>query len=160
MSEKKVLDNTNLGYFYSKLKSIFCKKSDVDSTPTYNSTNLITSGGVFAAIDDDPQYETQTFSSDSVLIDMSAHNVLEAYFEDTVASVYFTHSDNNSKLMYGHLIFHTPSTPPTITWPGDIVEWAGGTPPTISGNKRYELSILKGVAIIIETDDTTTQSGE
>ena len=52
----KVIDNTNLGYLISKIKSAFWGKSEttqvsIDNTPTANSNNLVKSGGVYSAID-------------------------------------------------------------------------------------------------------------
>ena len=51
-----ILDSTGLSYLISKIKAAFWSKSEttqvtVDSTPTANSTNLVTSGGVKTAID-------------------------------------------------------------------------------------------------------------
>lgn len=52
----KVIDNSNLGYLISKIKSAFLSKTDVvqiglDDTPTANSNNLVKSGGVKSALD-------------------------------------------------------------------------------------------------------------
>lgn len=52
----KVIDNSNLGYLISKIKSAFLYKTDVvqiglDDTPTANSNNLVKSGGVKSALD-------------------------------------------------------------------------------------------------------------
>ena len=52
----KIIDNTNLGYLISKIKSAFWPKTDVvqiglDDTPTANSNNLVKSGGVKSALD-------------------------------------------------------------------------------------------------------------
>ena len=52
----KIIDNTNLGYLISKIKSAFWPKTDVipiglDVTPTNNSSNLVTSGGVYSALE-------------------------------------------------------------------------------------------------------------
>ena len=46
--------------------------------------------------------------------------------------------------------FTTPSTAPTITWPVAITAWAGGSAPTINASKNYEVSVLDGIATIIE----------
>ena len=51
----KVIDNTNLGYLKGKMDATYWPKTDVvqigiDSAPTANSTNLVTSGGVYTAI--------------------------------------------------------------------------------------------------------------
>lgn len=53
------LDGTGLGYLIGKIKAAFVAKADtttvtsvgIDSTPTENSTNLVTSGGVKSALD-------------------------------------------------------------------------------------------------------------
>lgn len=46
--------------------------------------------------------------------------------------------------------FTTPSTAPTITWPVAITSWAGGSAPTINASKSYEVSVMDGLATIIE----------
>ena len=46
--------------------------------------------------------------------------------------------------------FATPSTAPTITWPVAITAWAGGSAPTINASKSYEVSVMDGLATIIE----------
>lgn len=46
--------------------------------------------------------------------------------------------------------FATPSTAPTITWPSAITSWAGGSAPTINASKSYEVSVMDGLATIIE----------
>ena len=46
--------------------------------------------------------------------------------------------------------FATPSTAPTITWPSAITSWAGGSAPTIAASKNYEVSVMDGIATIIE----------
>lgn len=47
--------------------------------------------------------------------------------------------------------FATPSTAPTITWPVAITAWAGGSAPTINASKSYEVSVMDGLATIIES---------
>lgn len=55
----KFLDNTGLSYLIGKIKDAFVAKADtttvqgvdVDNTPTSNSTNLVTSGGVAEYVD-------------------------------------------------------------------------------------------------------------
>lgn len=46
--------------------------------------------------------------------------------------------------------FTTPATAPTITWPNAITSWAGGSAPTINASKSYEVSVMDGLATIIE----------
>lgn len=45
-------------------------------------------------------------------------------------------------------MFSTGGIAPTITWP--MVTWAAGSAPTVSANKKYEISILNGVAYYSE----------
>lgn len=48
--------------------------------------------------------------------------------------------------------FDTPAEDlPTIWWPEGIV-WNGGDAPEIAAEKRYEISVLDGVAAFMETD--------
>lgn len=47
--------------------------------------------------------------------------------------------------------FTTPSTAPTITWPAGITAWNGGSAPTINASKNYEVSVMDGIACIIES---------
>ena len=46
-------------------------------------------------------------------------------------------------------MFSTGGTAPTITWPTGIT-WAAGSAPTVAANKKYEISILDGVAYYSE----------
>lgn len=46
--------------------------------------------------------------------------------------------------------FTTSATAPTITWPSAITSWAGGSAPTINASKSYEVSVMDGLATIIE----------
>lgn len=46
--------------------------------------------------------------------------------------------------------FATPASAPTITWPTAITAWAGGSAPTINASKNYEVSVMDGIATIIE----------
>lgn len=61
MAADKIIRNTKLDTFLSKLATkltaIFWRKAEttqvsIDSTPTANSTNLVNSGGVYAALAD------------------------------------------------------------------------------------------------------------
>lgn len=46
--------------------------------------------------------------------------------------------------------FETGGTTPAITWPAAITKWNGGGAPIIAANKHYEVSVLDGVAAIME----------
>ena len=47
--------------------------------------------------------------------------------------------------------FNTSTTEPNIIWGADIVDWAGGTPPTIKPSKKYEITVVDGLAAFIES---------
>ena len=47
--------------------------------------------------------------------------------------------------------FTTPSTAPTIAWPAAITGWSGGSQPTINASKSYEVTVMNGLATIIES---------
>ena len=46
--------------------------------------------------------------------------------------------------------FSTGNNAPTITWPNDIIGWSTGVAPTIAANKTYQISVLSGLAVIVE----------
>lgn len=46
--------------------------------------------------------------------------------------------------------FETSSTAPTITWPSGVTSWFGGSAPTVSASKHYEISVLDGVGCFME----------
>lgn len=48
-----------------------------------------------------------------------------------------------------HLILTIGATAPTITWPAGL-SWVGGSEPTISASKTYEVSICENIAIVTE----------
>lgn len=54
----------------------------------------------------------------------------------------------NGQLNHYFWMFSTGGTAPTITWP--TVTWAAGSAPTVAANKKYEISILNGVAYYSE----------
>ncbi len=44
--------------------------------------------------------------------------------------------------------FETGTTAPTITWPAAITSWLGGSAPTINAYKKYQVSVVNGLAVI------------
>ena len=59
-----------------------------------------------------------------------------------------TPSDSNIVNHY-YWTFDTSSTAPTITWPSGL-SWYGGSAPTVSASKHYEISVMNNVAISME----------
>ena len=49
-----------------------------------------------------------------------------------------------------YFTFDTGASAPTITWPAGITSWNGGSAPTISANKHYEISVLGGIGAYME----------
>lgn len=84
-----------------------------------------------ASMDADKVYQYGTLSGDTTFPALNTPTDL------TVAHVYCW-------------TFATPATAPTITWPVAITSWAGGSAPTIAASKSYEVSVMDGIATIIE----------
>lgn len=53
---------------------------------------------------------------------------------------------DNTIVNHYYWTFETGTTAPTITWPAGIT-WAGGSAPSISENKHYEISVLNSVGL-------------
>lgn len=65
-------------------------------------------------------------------------------------SVTFTLAAGTSGIVnHYYWTFDTGSTAPTITWPSGLT-WNGGSAPTITASKHYEISVLNNVAIYIQ----------
>ena len=47
--------------------------------------------------------------------------------------------------------FSTGTTAPTINWPSAITKWSGGSLPTINASMSYEVTVMNGLATIIES---------
>lgn len=87
----KTLDNTNLGYLLTKIKNAFIRNTDVesvseisiepvseitvDSTPTANSNNLVTSGGVYTKLEDVAHIDAQAGTPASLNIESTLNKV-------------------------------------------------------------------------------------
>lgn len=56
--------------------------------------------------------------------------------------------------------FSTGSTDPMITWPQQITMWADGEAPDIEANKRYEVSVMDGLACVVSADIPQQQSND
>ena len=147
----KFLDNTGVTWLFNKIKSVFLTTDDgeevdtitVDASPTANSTGLVTSGGVYNAIN--PALEsTQPLTGMLPNIPYS-FGTLSA---DTTFTLDTTNVTSGSNHYYW--IFDIGGTVPTITWP-DGLTWYGGAAPVIQANKHYEISVLNGIAAYMET---------
>lgn len=70
---------------------------------------------------------------------------------DTTFPAFTAVSSGDTEVKIWCWTFTTPSTAPTITWPAGITAWNGGSAPTINASKNYEVSVMNGVACIIES---------
>ena len=115
---------------------------DVDSTPTANSTHLVTSGGVYAEIH--PAVASTQPAGGFLPNVMYVLGTLSGNTTFALASP----ADANIVNHY-YWTFDTSSTAPTITWPAGLT-WQGGSAPTINASKHYEVSVLGGIAVAME----------
>jgi ABC-type transporter Mla subunit MlaD len=56
---------------------------------------------------------------------------------------------DSSVVNHYYWTFDTSTTAPTITWPSGLT-WYGGSAPTLSASKHYEISVINGIAISME----------
>lgn len=75
---------------------------------------------------------------------------------DKVASLALTLGSETAGVANEYLFqFTSGSTPTTLTLPDDI-KWVNDSTPVIAGNKVYQVSILKGMAIILEFNNASS----
>lgn len=146
-SEKLVKDSLDDKLDISDVEEV--SAVDVDNTPTASSANLVTSGGVYSGIH--PTLGTSMPSGG--FLPNVVYN-LSSVVTGTVTWTMAAATDNTIANIW-HWCFTTDSTAPTITWPSAILEWNGGSAPTINASKRYEVNVMDGVACILETDIPT-----
>lgn len=153
---------------------------DVDSTPTANSTNLVESGGVKSYVDNaiptvptistnivsDKTSDTKTASPKAVYTFVKPDTASSIPAGGLVSGVKYrlgtltgsqtitlaSPTDANVENEY-KFTFTAGSTPPSITWPASITEWAGNVEfqnglPIITASKTYEVNIEGGIAFI------------
>lgn len=115
----------------------------IDDVPTSESDNLVKSGGVYSEI----HPATVTAQPQNGFLPNIFYNLGELTGNITFALA--TPSDNTIVNHY-YWTFETGSTAPTITWGALITSWYGGSAPTISAGKHYEISVINGVAVYME----------
>lgn len=65
-------------------------------------------------------------------------------------SITLASASDNTICNHYYFTFTADSTAPTITWDAAITSWNGGSAPTITASKHYEISVLDGVATYME----------
>ncbi len=63
-------------------------------------------------------------------------------------SIEFSAAPDNTIYNEWMFQFETGSAAPTITWPAAITSWLGGSAPTINAYKKYQVSVVNGLAVI------------
>lgn len=146
-----------------------------DSTPTANSTNPVTSGGVKSYVDGaiptvptiSTNIQTDKASTTMTAAPSAVYNEVHpaiattqpqggflpnvVYDLGTITDTTFalaTPSDATIANAY-FWTFETGGTAPQITWPVNTT-WAGGSAPVVSANKHYEIMIRNGYASALE----------
>jgi len=201
------MSDYSLQYPGATIDVLLGKVNNPDSSPTANSTNLVTSGGVkefveaitgllanlnttaktnlVAAINEAAQtgagglvdITTQedgalvfVFSDERTITVVLNHNhpayyskVAETsnpsggFLPDVVYSLgtltgtitFALATAVTGNINHYFWTFDTGGSAPTVTWPAGI-SWVGGTAPLIAASKHYEVSILDGIAAIME----------
>ena len=128
---------------FKKAEAVTAQVLSIDSTPTKNSSNLVTSGGAYNKIH--PAVVTSQPANGfapNVFYDLGTITGTVTFALDTPDDAYIAN--------HYYWTFDTSSTAPTITWPAGITSWYGGSAPTINASKHYEISVLDGVGICVE----------
>ena len=131
---------------------LYLVPDEVDTAPTSGSSNCVTSGGVYTAVngkadkvvvidastlpstlDPNKVYQMGTLTGSVTIPPFSA--VPSGDTEDKIWCIRFSTSTNE----------------PNIIWGADITDWAGGTAPTIKPSKKYEITVIDGLAAYIES---------
>lgn len=152
-------------------EAVQAQEIEIDSAPTANSQNLVTSGGVASAL-----AEKYSKPSGGIPSTDLAPDVIQVIPTDTTipsggleANVHYTlgtltgsvsitldtTSEVSGQMNIYSLTFTAGSTAPTITWSSAITQWAGNCldsngAPVITAGNSYEVSILDGLAVITE----------
>ena len=117
----------------------------VDTNPTSASTNAVSSGGVYSALADKANVVTVGSSMPSGGFLPNVY-----YSLGTVSgSVTWSLASSSSAADEYMLEFTAASTAPTITWPSGIT-WFGGSAPSLTGGKTYQVSIQNNLAVCAE----------
>ena len=126
-------------------EAVVAQELSIDSTPTANSANLVTSGGVYSALADKANVVTVGSSMPSGGFLPNVY-----YSLGTVSgSVTWSLASSSSAADEYMLEFTAASTAPTITWPSGIT-WFGGSAPSLTGGKTYQVSIQNNLAVCAE----------
>lgn len=114
-----------------------------DNNVTKTSVNAVKSSGIYSAI----HPANQSSQPAGGMLPNVLYNLGTITGNVTMAMA--TPADTSVANHY-FFTFDTSTTAPTITWDAKITSWKDGSAPTINASKHYEVSVLGGVAIIME----------
>lgn len=176
----KVLDNTGLGYLITKMKAAFWPKADVVTVTladvaTTGSYNDLSNKPTIPTV---PTIDTSIDNASSNSDTAGAKAVYDAVHPATVSSQpaggmlpnvlyklgtltgtvtisFAAASDANIENEY-KFTFTADDPAPSITWSAAIDRWVGSCvesgAPVITAGNMYEVSVLDGIAVILEID--------
>lgn len=164
----KFLDNTGLSYLIGKIKTTFVAKTntsivqgvDVDSTPTQNSTHLITSGGVYnSVVTTQRKVEIESASGTTLSADENKYYA----FSSEVGTLAITLPAPSDLTHLTSVVFAmTTGSTPAVTFSATAIN--GTTPPiytqdgfAIEASTSYEVNaIFNGASWILALIKITT----
>ena len=153
-------------------ETVQAQEIEIDSAPTANSSNLVTSGGVASALAGKYTKPAGGIPSTDLAPDVipvipvdtaipsgglgaNVHYALGT-LTGSVSITLDTTTEVTGQMNIYSLVFTAGATAPTITWPASITKWAGNCldsttlAPVITGGNTYEVSIVDGLAVITE----------
>lgn len=118
----------------------------INGTSILGSGNITISGGGSSGGGSGAYVEVNHGTSDTTLT--IAPNTFHVW--DEVAALDLTFGDETAGVTNEFLFqFTSGATPTTLTLP-DSIKWANGNAPSISENKIYQISVLKGLGSVLE----------
>lgn len=120
------------------------------ATTGTNTTQIATTAFVKDAIDGSKVIVVNAATLPSTLDPNKVYNL--GTLTGTVTIPAFSSVDaNDNEAKVWCFTFSTSTTAPTITWPAGITAWNGGNAPAINASKSYEISVMNGIGVVIET---------
>ena len=158
----KFLDNTGLSHLIGKIKTAFVAKADtttvqgvdVDSTPTSNSTNLVTSGGVAGYVDAatlNEQKKMDIVSASGTSLSAAVNTYYNFASEVNTLAVTLPSVTDSTHINNIVFMLTTGSTPAvTFTASGSGVGVIAQSGFSIEASTTYEINaIFNGIAWVI-----------
>lgn len=125
----------------------------INGTSILGSGNIVISGGGGSSSSGSGAYSEVNHGTNDTTFTLTPNTF---HIWDEVASLTLDLGSETAGVANEYLFqFTSGSTPTTLTLPGDI-KWANDSAPTIEPNMIYQVSILKGLASVLEWDNAPT----